>query len=55
MSFDGQEESELDTIRRLLRPPPLGDLPNWGIPPEPDEPCGPPLEVSKRLVWMESQ
>jgi len=36
---------EVSRIRALLRPPQLLDLPDWGIPPAPEEPCDPELEA----------
>lgn len=47
-SNPGQSEEpqdELSRIRSLLRPPPISDLVDWGIPPESTEPCDPAIEV----------
>lgn len=41
----GDEEEELTRIRRLLRPPPIPGISDWGIPPEPDEECDAELEA----------
>ncbi|KAF8634229.1 hypothetical protein AX15_000993 [Amanita polypyramis BW_CC] len=32
---------EISRIRRLLRPPPIPDVEDWGIPPESQQPCDP--------------
>jgi len=37
--------SEEALLRRLLRPPPIPGVENWGIPEAPSEPCDPALEV----------
>ena len=41
------EEStdELARIRHLLRPPPIPGVQDWGIPPEPTEPCDEGIKV----------
>lgn len=44
--LDGPEE--LAAIRLLLRPPPIEGQQNWGILPEPEEPCDPALEVKRQ-------
>lgn len=44
-----QDEQQLDDeparIRRLLRPPEIPGVADWGIPPSPSTPCDPALEV----------
>lgn len=32
-------------IRRMLCPPPIADVDDWGIPPESQQPCDPEVEV----------
>jgi len=39
------EDGGMSKIRRLLRPPPIEGLANWGIPAESTEPCDPALEA----------
>jgi hypothetical protein len=34
---EGEEQDELAQLRKLLRPPPIPGVEDWGIPPEPDE------------------
>ncbi|TFK85474.1 HCNGP-domain-containing protein [Polyporus arcularius HHB13444] len=42
----GEEPTdELAQIRRLLRPPPIPGVQDWGIPPEPTEPCDESIEA----------
>ncbi|KAF5367178.1 hypothetical protein D9758_004040 [Tetrapyrgos nigripes] len=47
-----EPEEELKRIRSLLVPPPIPDVADWGIPPEPaleeNEPCDPAIEAKVR-------
>ncbi|KAF8191731.1 HCNGP-like protein-domain-containing protein [Pholiota molesta] len=40
-----EPQDELHRIRRLLQPPPIPDVPDWGIPTESLEPCDPVLRT----------
>ncbi|KAF9478963.1 HCNGP-domain-containing protein [Pholiota conissans] len=40
-----EPQDELRKIRNLLRPPPIPDVPDWGIPAETAEPCDPALRA----------
>lgn len=42
---NGGELDELSRIRALLHPPSTPGIPDWGIPPEPEEECDPELEA----------
>lgn len=48
--MDGQLEldpaEEREEFRRLVFPPPVPGVANWGIPPDVSEPCDPALQVS---------
>lgn len=37
-------------IRRVLCPPPIADVDDWGIPPESQQPCDPEVEVGGNRV-----
>jgi hypothetical protein len=41
----GDELGGLGEIRRVLCPPPIPDVADWGIPPESQKPCDPEVEV----------
>ena len=41
----GDESGGMGKIRRVLCPPPIADLDDWGIPPESQQPCDPEVEV----------
>lgn len=43
-------EDEMTTIRRLLRPPTIEGLHDWGIPPASQDPCDPALTVGSASV-----
>jgi len=40
----------LGKIRRVLCPPPIVDVDDWGIPPESQQPCDPEVEVSDHRI-----
>ena len=40
----------LGKIRRVLCPPPIADVDDWGIPPESQQPCDPEVEVGDRRI-----
>lgn len=40
-----EPQDELSRIRGLLRPPPIPERVDWGIPPESTEPCDPAIEA----------
>lgn len=44
--LDIEQEDELAVLRKLLRPPDIPDVQDWGIPPESDKPCDPAIAVS---------
>lgn len=44
-SPDDEPPDEMSQIRALLLPPPIEGTEDWGIPPEPTEPCDPALQV----------
>jgi len=39
------EGDEITEIRRLLKPPPIEDVEDWGIPPDPEGQCDPALQA----------
>lgn len=43
VDLDGPDQDEITRIRRLLKPPAIKGLIDWGIPPETSEPCDPAL------------
>lgn len=45
-----EPQDELYRIRNLLRPPPIPDVPDWGIPAESSEPCDPVLRVRRVFI-----
>ncbi|KZT72853.1 HCNGP-domain-containing protein [Daedalea quercina L-15889] len=45
MQGEGEEDDELARIQRLLRPPEIPGVEDWGIPPPPSTPCDPALET----------
>lgn len=42
---DSDGSGSLGKIRRMLNPPPIPDVDDWGIPPESQRPCDPQVEV----------
>lgn len=44
----GDGSGDLGKIRSILRPPPIPDVDDWGIPPESQKPCDPEVEVGDR-------
>jgi hypothetical protein len=47
-----EPQDELHRIRSLLQPPPIPDVPDWGIPAESSEPCDPVLRVRRTTFIM---
>jgi hypothetical protein len=47
---DDEYEDNVARIRRLLRPPPIPGVDDWGIPPEPTGECDPEIEVESSLL-----
>lgn len=41
----GDGSGDLGKIRSILRPPPIPDVDDWGIPPESQKPCDPEVEA----------
>lgn len=46
----GDGSGGLGKIRRVLCPPPIADVGDWGIPPESQNPCDPEVEVSSHRI-----
>ena len=48
----GDGSGGLGEIRRVLFPPPIPDVDDWGIPPESQKPCDPEVEVGGVVSWI---
>jgi hypothetical protein len=46
----GDGSGGLGKIRRVLCPPPIADVDDWGIPPESQQPCDPEVEVGDHRI-----